>query len=440
MRQVLMPLKHLLAKPLVRRIGSNMGWLVMERGIRIVVGLVVTVWIARYFGPAQYGNLGFAMAFTAILGIVCSLGLEGIAVRDIARAPDQAGVILGTALWLRIAASLVIVSLGSVVAMTLLRIDVDARLLTCIVLLSLVFQSAETFDYWYRSTLNSRLTVTSRLGALLICSAARVALILLSASLLAFGAMVVVESLVFAIAMLIAFRAHATSSRLSFSRVQAVSLLRDSLPFLLAGIATLVCLRVAQVLLPQLSSAEQNGLYGAVLPITEGFYVLSTSASVTLLPVFSRLLNENPARFQRMFERLLWGIIVLGVVIALTVSVGADLLVRLLLGERYAQAGGVLRIHSWSIVFVFLSVIENIWIVLHNHGPAKLYKNVVGAVANIGLGFLLIPSLGAQGAALAGVISFFCLSYLSNAIFVPPLFRMQSRLLLPWTWPALWRA
>jgi PST family polysaccharide transporter len=252
--------------------------------------------------------------------------------------------------------------------------------------------------------------------------------------------MAVVESIVFAIVMLAAFRTHATSSRLGFSWSHARMLLHHCMPFMIANLATLVCLRADQVLLRQLANAQQSGLYAAILPITEGFYVISTSVATTLLPIFSGLLTTNPARFQRLFARLLWGIVMLGSAIALTISLGAERFVQLLLGDPYAAAAEVLRLHIWTVVFVFLGVVENIWIVLHNRGAAKLYKTLFGAIVNIGLNFALIPHWGARGAALASVASFFCASYLSNAAFAPPLFKMQSRLLLPWNWTTLWRA
>ena len=47
---------------------SNTAWLVADKVLRMGVGLVVGVWIARYLGPAQFGLWNFAIAFAALFG------------------------------------------------------------------------------------------------------------------------------------------------------------------------------------------------------------------------------------------------------------------------------------------------------------------------------------------------------------------------------------
>jgi PST family polysaccharide transporter len=48
-------------------------------------GLVITLWIARYLGPEQFGMLNFAIAFIALFGAIAGLGLQGIVIRDVLR-------------------------------------------------------------------------------------------------------------------------------------------------------------------------------------------------------------------------------------------------------------------------------------------------------------------------------------------------------------------
>ena len=75
--------------PGLRRIMGNMGWLMVDRVVRMGMGLFVGVCVARYLGPVQFGSLNFALAFVALFAIVAlfgtvtTLGLEGIVIREV---------------------------------------------------------------------------------------------------------------------------------------------------------------------------------------------------------------------------------------------------------------------------------------------------------------------------------------------------------------------
>src|ERR1700744_44346 len=88
---------RLAAQGPLRAIVANTGWLVFDRVIRVLIGLTVGAWIARYLGPAGSGELSYVVAFIALFQAAANLGADAIVVRDIARAPERAADILGTA-------------------------------------------------------------------------------------------------------------------------------------------------------------------------------------------------------------------------------------------------------------------------------------------------------------------------------------------------------
>src|SRR5205809_7246388 len=80
----------------------NTGWLFADKAMRMVMGVLVGAWVARYLGPSQYGELAYVLAFVAFLSVICQLGIDAVAIRDMARDPRAAPAILGTALRLRL--------------------------------------------------------------------------------------------------------------------------------------------------------------------------------------------------------------------------------------------------------------------------------------------------------------------------------------------------
>ena len=60
----------------LKRVIANSGWLFADKLIRMGVGLAVAVWIARYLGVKQFGQLNFAIAFASLFTALATLGLD----------------------------------------------------------------------------------------------------------------------------------------------------------------------------------------------------------------------------------------------------------------------------------------------------------------------------------------------------------------------------
>ena len=67
-----------------------------EQMLRMVAGLLVGVWVARYLGPEQFGVFSYSVAFVALFTTIGKLGLDGIVVRDLVNDPQKRDDYLGT--------------------------------------------------------------------------------------------------------------------------------------------------------------------------------------------------------------------------------------------------------------------------------------------------------------------------------------------------------
>jgi len=62
---------------------KNTSWLFGEKILRMVVGLFVGIWVARYLGPEQFGLFSYAQSFVGLFTAIATLGLDGIVVRKL---------------------------------------------------------------------------------------------------------------------------------------------------------------------------------------------------------------------------------------------------------------------------------------------------------------------------------------------------------------------
>ena len=68
-----------------QRIAKNTGVLLLADAIGKIFMFFFVIYTARYLGVAGFGILSFALAFTGIFGIFSDLGLQQLAIREIAR-------------------------------------------------------------------------------------------------------------------------------------------------------------------------------------------------------------------------------------------------------------------------------------------------------------------------------------------------------------------
>ena len=125
----------------------------------------------------------------------------------------------------------------------------------------------------------------------------------------------------------------------------------------------------------------------------------------SVFPSIIEAKKQSEALYYRRLQNIYDLMVLLALLVAVPVTFLSDWLVNLLFGNGYQQAGAVLAIHTWAGVFVFLGVASGNWFLAENLQRYYFYRTAVGAFANIGLNFLLIPKYGIYGAAWATVIS-----------------------------------
>ncbi|MEK7737032.1 MAG: oligosaccharide flippase family protein, partial [Pseudomonadota bacterium] len=185
---------------------GNSGWLFADKALRMGGGLLVMIWIARYLGPASFGQLSYAIAFVALFGAIATLGLDGIVVRELVRDPEKADEILGSAFFLRLIGSCLAV-LAMVIAVRLVRADdAEAQTLVAIVAIGTFFLAVDVVDLWFQSRVQSRYTVMARNAAFLAMLLVRVMLILTQAGVAAFAWAAIAALALAALALALSYR------------------------------------------------------------------------------------------------------------------------------------------------------------------------------------------------------------------------------------------
>lgn len=403
---------------------GNAGWLALDRLLRLAVGLIVTVWVARYLGPERFGQLNFALAFVALFGPFAGLGLKNILVRDIVRAPEGNADTVGSAFALAIIGGLLAYLLALVCITCLRPGNTEAITLVAIAGLVLLFRFGDVAAFWFEAQIRSKYVAWASVCAFLAFSLVKIVLILQEALLPAFAWASAGEVALIAVLSVIAFHVKGLGlDALRVSLPRAKGLLVDSWPLMLSGFSMMIYMKVDQVMLGFMAGDEEVGIYSAAARISELWYFIPMVIVASLFPSIlkSREVDNKRylSRLQSLCDLMAW----LALVVALPVTFFSDVAITLIFGTGYANAGDILTVHVWAGLFVFLGVAGGRWYVAEGRQILNFYRKGTGAVVNIVLNWLLIPAWGGLGAAVATVLSYALVELFSDS------WREETRLL-----------
>jgi PST family polysaccharide transporter len=391
---------------------GNMGWLFMDKFLRMGAGLFVGAWIARYLGPDQFGLLNFSVAFAALFGAFATLGLDGIVVRELVKNAERQNEIMGSAFALKLICGAIT---PLVCLLAILLMHGRETLMLWLVGLSaaaFIFQSANVIDFYFQARVQSRNTVIAANGAFILITLVKIFLVLAAAPLVAFAWAAFGEAVLTAAFLLVAYQANHHNMRdWRYDGLVARELLRDSWPLLFAGLAVLLYMRLDVVMLQQMAGDREVGIYAAATRISEVWYFLPAVIVASVSPSIIKSHGTDPRLYIRKLQRLYFLMAWLAIGLSLPISLASGWIVKLLYGVQFKEAGPVLAIHLWASVAVFLGVASSQYLLVEQQQKISFYRTLIGVICNIVLNLFLIPRLGAMGAAIATVVSYFIATF-----------------------------
>jgi polysaccharide transporter, PST family len=386
---------------------GNSGWLVSDRVFRMGVTFFVYIWVARYLGPTQYGELNYAIALTSLVASLASLGADNIVIRELVKTPERRDVLLGSAMLLKL--------IGAALAMTVVVTAVvfmrpGDRLsfwLVFLYALGFVTQSLNVIDLYFRGIVQSKYTVLSSNAAFILMAVAKVVLVVLKAQLIAFAITGMAEGLLTALFLCIAYRLHRKNMfqwRVS-TRLMG-ELLTDSWPLILTGVSIMIAMRVDQVLIGQMLNDRQLGLYAAAAKISEIWYFVPVTLASSTFPALIEYRKSSDKLFYAKLQALFNVMVRTGMAAALLMTFLSKPIILLLFGKSFSGSAPVLNILIWSGIPVCFGCAWSSWMVLENRTRMMFMLQVNGAIANLVLNLILIPRFGIIGSAYATLISY----------------------------------
>lgn len=388
-----------------------------HRILSMVVALFVGVYVARYLGPERFGLLSYAGSFVGLFTALATLGLDGIMVRELVKTPERRDELLGTAFWLK-AVGVILMWIGIAVAIPFTDNDTQTNILIIIIASAVIFQAFNVIDFNYQAEVTSKFVVYAHLVQLVVSSITKLIFVWIAAPLVWFACVFMLDAAVHAAALTAMYlKKTGRVWHWKFRWETAKQLLKDSWPLILSGMVISIYMKIDQIMIKEMLGAEQVGYYAAAVRLSEAWYFVPMAIISSVFPAIINAKKQSEKlyyqRLQKLYNLMVWS----AVAIALPTTFMAPWVIKALYGEAFLPAAGVLSIHIWAGVFVFLGVVSGRWLLTENLQIFSTLNTSIGAIVNIILNYVLIKNMGIKGAAISTLISYFVAAYLCLSFF-----------------------
>lgn len=384
---------------------ANTSWLFGEQILRIIAGLLVGIYVARYLGPENFGLFNYALAFVALFGSFAKLGLDGIIVRDLVNTPDKRDIYLGTSFWLKMIGA-AIAGLAIVVVMIITESNSITKIYIGIIASGLIFQSFEVVDFYFQSRVLSKYVSICKISQLILSSILKLYFVASHADLFWFVLVSAIDQMSLAAALAYAYsKQNFGAFYTRFDKIIAKQLLISAKSLIISGIMVSIYSSIDRVIIKEMLGVREVGLYTAASGLVTALYFAPMLIANSLFPAILNAKQNSSERYSRRLSLLYRYILSIGFVICSFVSIFSTQIINLLYGQKYAYSANVLQIYIWNFMPICFSAIFGKWLLSENLQHLMPQFTLLAITVNLLGCFIFIPIWSIEGAALAALAS-----------------------------------
>ena len=401
------------------RLIKNAGWLFGAEIVSKLFAYGIIVLLSRTLGPTGLGQYSFIFYYVGLLGVFSDLGVGVYFMREVARdreklnglLPDVLGfkIVLAVVNFLIIAGITLFLPKPEWMKVLIILASAEAMLTWISYLFIRIMYAHEVTKY------EAIARTVERFWAFFVGGAVLWHFRELSPFILSLLAGYTIREV-----LRIRFGRGFVRGRVrvSFRPEAWKNLLKKSYPFWLIGLFTLIYYRTDMVMLSLMRGDYDTGIYRAAYTLIEVALFVPNIVVSTTMPSMARLWKEDRKTLDVLFKRSFQMLLALGVAGTVGYYILARLGILIVFGEKFLPSVPVMRILAIAIPFMFLNSLLGSYM---NATEKELtFTKITGftALLNVMLNYILILHYGAEGAAVATVVSQGVASVLSFSLFL----------------------
>jgi O-antigen/teichoic acid export membrane protein len=377
-------------------IAKNAFWLTLSMSLSSIASVFVSIWVARHFGPAEYGKWGFVLGFVAFFSVFIEFGFETFIVREVAKDKEKTSFYIDNIIAIKAILSLITLMAMFIVIYFFSKDPVVIKLVYILgpyIILSsfatfflAIFRANEMMEYE---------TLCYFINA--------VALVLLKGnSIIYIGYAYVIDSIIAIGATIFFLRKYFAKFYLKINFDACKKILVSSWPYA-ASSMIVAFYAVDPIILGIFKPSEQVGWYTAAYKVPFFVQMIGLIIWRSFFPKLSQKHKEGPEATKKIVQVLAKIMHFLAWPLAMGGTILAGQIIVFLFGAQYLPGEFAFQMLIWATAVSFLVSIYQEPIKASDKPKIYLYGVLMGAVLGVVLDFLLIPFFGMNGAAMAQV-------------------------------------
>ena len=389
----------------------------------ILFPLISFRYVSQILGPVGTGKVSFATSFITYFNMFAQLGIPTYGIRTCAKVRDDKTELSRTVhelLTINLFLSLIAYITLAVVLLTVPRFQED-RILYVIISSTIILNTIGV-EWLYRGLEQYSYITKRSLFFKVVALAAMFLMIHTKDDYVQYGFITILAASASNILNFINMRKYVT-----FKPVGGYNYMRHMQPigvFFAMACAATVYTNLDAVMLGFIHSDEEVGYYNAAVKIKTVLVSLVTSLGTVLLPRVSYYISHGQTEeFRNITRKAIQFVFLIATPLMIYFMIYAREGIYLLSGSQFEKSVQPMQVIMPTLLFIGMSNVTGIQILLPlGKERVVLYSEIVGAIVDTIINILLIPKMGATGAAIGTVIAEF-------AVLVVQLYALRNEVL-----------
>ncbi|ENV24279.1 oligosaccharide flippase family protein [Acinetobacter baumannii] len=398
----------------------NSLWMLFEKGISLFGLIFIISAVAKYTGPAIYGEIALAASIFIVLKTIAQLGLDQIYFKYVSQNKPHHSLFLENSI-LFVSALYLFIS-TFVLIWAYFNTSFTGFFFVFSTGIAYYFISIDLANSFYEGQLLSKFNVLANIIGLLVALILRYSIVYFKLNVLYLNIPIILMSL---IPFLIKFIIYKYRYYIDFNKVIAKKqtkkyfgyFLGTGIPLTLAILTATINGQISNFLLAYLEGTKSVGIYSIAFILAGAWCIVPTTLIMSYMTSIYNINIDNNKEYIKLSNKVLYNIVVLSLVVVILLEFFAYYIVIFLYGSEYIESLEVLR---WLLIFQFFWVIGFYFsrlIIKFNGYKFLAYKSIFCCLLNLTLSFFFIKKWGVVGAAYAVLVTEFISSLILNLFY-----------------------
>ncbi len=384
----------------------NVFWLVFDKILKLFLSFAVTIAIARYLGPNDFGALTLAISIITIISTLSFLGTNQVLIKFLIKKPDKNIEYIISSITISIMVSSIFLIIFAIFTCYFSILNENVSLVLSILMVSLIFKSLGVVRVYFESKVESKKIVIYENSILLTSALFKVIIIYLGGGLLHISVIYLLEMILIPVTIFLLMKTR-VNCNFKFGLGKCKVLIKEGWPLFISASAWLIYSRIDQLMLSSMIDERAVGIYSAATQFTDLMVIIPVIIATSYIPTFICYKENDTGLYNVLFKFIFNVTSSFSFCACVLVFSCSSFLITKLFGYEYIESIYVLKIHVWTCIFISIATVSGKYLLYEGLQKFTMYRHILGVLLNVPLNYFMIKSFGIVGAAYATLFSLF---------------------------------